>query len=476
MGLCDKTLLVGLIKLGVISIMKIVLVRPNYESHIITPPIGLGYLSSYLREYGIKVKILDGLRDNIDSATLQKRILNEDPDAVGITCLTAFYKEVIDLSRILKKENIRVIIGGVHPTFLPHETLNDSSCDYVVLGEGEIALLKLIQNNFENDDIVGVYSRKDIEKGTRQFVKAERITYLDKLPFPDWEQLNPIEYPKAPHGAIVKNFPVAPIMTTRGCPYRCTFCASPKFYGRKIRFRSPENVIEEIRYLINQFGIKEIHFEDDNLTLKRNHIEKICELIIENDIKISWACPNGIRADKVDGSLLALMKKSGCYYCAYGVESADKQILYNIKKEEKIETIENSINLTAKAGISCQGFFIFGLPGETKETIEKSICFAKESKLARAQFLILDILPGSELWDTLKGQFVPKWDKKSYKEPEWLPENVTRKILLQSQSRAFREFYFKSPMRFLKLALSIKPGQIRYLLRRLVDYRIIKKA
>ncbi len=302
--------------------MKIVLVRPNYESHLITPPIGLGYLSSYLRENAIQVKIIDGLCSNIDNKVLQKKIIDENPDAVGITCLTAFYKEVIDLSRILKIKNIRVIIGGVHPTFLPYETLTDSNCDYVILGEGEIAFLKLIQNNFKNDNIIGVYSKKNIEKGETQFIKAEKIRHLDKLPFPDWEQLNPNNYPKAPHGAIVKQFPIAPIMTTRGCPYECTFCASPKFYDRKIRFRSPKNVIEEIKYLINRFKIKEIHFEDDNLTIKRKHIEKICELIIENNIKISWACPNGIRADKIDSALIALMKKSGCYFFAYGLRCA----------------------------------------------------------------------------------------------------------------------------------------------------------
>lgn len=454
--------------------MKVLLVRPNYESHIITPPIGLGYLSSYLREYDIEVKILDGLCDNMDNEILQNKILDENPDAVGITCLTAFYREVIDLSRKLKKKNVVVIIGGVHPTFLPLETLNDSNCDYVVMGEGEVALLKLIQNNINNSGIIGVYSKEDIKLRKRPLGKAERIMHLDKLPFPDWEQINPNKYPKAPHGAIVKNFPVAPIMTTRGCPYSCTFCASPRFYDRKVRFRSPENVIEEIKYLTNRFGIKEIHFEDDNLTIKPHHIEKICELIIENDIKISWACPNGIRADKVDESLIKLMKKSGCYYFAYGIESADQQILNNIKKQEDIETVEKSINLAHEAGISCQGFFIFGLPGETKETIDKSICFAKKSKLDRAQFLILDVLPGSELWDTLKGQFIPNWGKKSYQEPEWLPKNITKEYLMRSQTRAFFEFYFKSPMRFLKLALSIKFGQIKYLFKRLVDYRIIK--
>ena len=124
--------------------MKIVLVRPNYQSHIVTPPIGLGYLSSYLGQSGIDVKIIDGLRDNLNNHSLVDKILEEAPDAVGITCLTAFYKEVIQLSGRLKKENITVIIGGVHPTFLPRQTLEDANCDYVILGEAEIALQQLI--------------------------------------------------------------------------------------------------------------------------------------------------------------------------------------------------------------------------------------------------------------------------------------------------------------------------------------------
>ena len=456
--------------------MKVVLVRPNYDSHIITPPLALGYLSSYLKKNGMDVKIFDGLRDNVSNAELLESIVAETPTVVGITCLTAFYKETIELSQMLKETGLRVIIGGVHPTFLPQETLAESGCDYVVLGEGEIALLKLLQNNFQSDSIAGVYSIKDFEDSKPVIKKGKKIENLDDIPFPDWEQLNPNLYPKAPHGAIVKNFPVAPVITTRGCPYECTFCASPSFYDRKIRFRSPENVIQEIKYLVDQFGIREIHFEDDNLTIRRGHIDKICELIITKGIEISWACPNGIRADKVDADLISKMKESGCYYFAYGVESADQQILSNIKKQVKIETIEKSIDLASKAGISCQGFFIFGLPGETEETLNKSIHFAKRSKLARAQFLILDVLPGSELWDTLKGKFVPNWDKKSYKEPEWLPGELTDKLLMNAQSKAFREFYFKSPLRFLKLALSIKPSQIRFLIHRLLDYRIFNKT
>jgi radical SAM superfamily enzyme YgiQ (UPF0313 family) len=452
--------------------VRVVLVRPNYDTHIITPPLGLGYLASYLKKHGIEARIIDGLRDNLTIEALGKRILLEKPDAVGITCLTAFYKEAILLSGLLKQKNVRVVFGGVHPTFLPYQTLRDSRADYVIRGEGEIALLKLVQRDFAGDGIPGVYSKGDIEAGTVPDEKAERSDSLDELPFPDWDQIDPNTYPLAPHGAVVRNHPIGVIITTRGCPYRCTFCASPQFYDRKLRFRSPEKVVEEIEQLVQRFRVREIHFEDDNLTFKRDHVERICNLIIENGLKISWACPNGIRADTVDERLIRLMKKSGCYSLAYGIESASPQILRNAKKHEKMEAIERAINLTKKAGVSCQGFFIFGLPGETPETIEETIRFAQKSKLSRAQFLILDVIPGSELWDTLKGQFTPDWTKNSFKEPEWIPDGLSKEQLKQAQSRAFLKFY-SNPSRFLRLAACVKPRQFGYLWHRLKDYRIL---
>jgi radical SAM superfamily enzyme YgiQ (UPF0313 family) len=453
--------------------MKVVLVRPNYKSHIITPPLGIGYISSYLKSNGIETVIIDALKEGLTNQQVVDQVLSHKPVAVGITCLTAFYNEVVDLSRRLKKRNVRSIIGGVHPTFLPKETLVDSKADFVVCGEAENALLQLIQNNFVHSGISGVYSLSDFKTKKVNVTKALPVQDLDSLPLPDWEQMDPNSYPKAPHGAIVKNFPIGVITTTRGCPYECTFCASPKFYDRRIRFRSPESVVDEILYLKKNFKVKEIHFEDDNLTLKREHIEKICNLMIKNKVGVSWACPNGIRADKVDEALIRLMKKAGCYYFAYGVESADPQILKNVKKGESIEKINSSIALADSLGISCQGFFIFGLPGETKETLEKNINFAKNSRLSRAQFLILDVLPGSELWDELQGKFKPDWSKNSYKEPEWLPEGLTKQDLMSAQSTAFRKFYLR-PEIFFMLLKEIKPSQALYLVKRLVEYRIVK--
>lgn len=454
--------------------MKIVLVRPNYKSHIITPPINLGYLSAYLKKHNIQTKIIDGLRDDLASNAILERITNEKPDVVGITCLTAFYKEAIQLSRLVKEQGISCIIGGVHPTFLPYQTLIDSNADYVICGEGEIALLKFLDNNLVNNNIRGIYSRQNLKSAKTKIKKAEIVKDLDTLPFPDWGQINPNWYSKAPHGAVVKNFPVGVILTTRGCPYSCSFCASPAFYEHKIRFRSPRNVVQEIRYLTNKFGVKEIHFEDDNLTFKREHILEICQLILKQNIKITWACPNGIRADKIDANLLSLMKKSGCYHLAYGIESANQKILDNTHKKISIGKIKESIRIANRLGISSQGFFIFGLPGETLETIKESISLAKETKLTRAQFLLLDILPGSELWETLRGQFTPNWGKNSFKEPEWVPNGLTKAQLMQAQTKAFRQFYFRIST-ILKFIRFVRLRQLGYLVQRFFDYRIIGK-
>lgn len=452
----------------------IVLIRPKYNSHIITPPLGLGYLSSYIQKYGKKALIIDGLRDNLSNQEILERVKNTETKYVGITCLTAFYEETVELSKMLKEEGYTVLIGGVHPTFMPKDTLKDTLADFVIVGEGEIALNEFLDGERERErEIQGIYSLKDFENG-KEILKAEKIENLDDLPFPDWEQINPNLYPRAPHGAIVKGYPIGIIMSSRGCPYRCKFCASPKFYDRSIRFRSPENVVEEIKYLIKNFKVKEIQFEDDNLTLKREHIEKICNLMIKNKIKIHWSCPNGIRADKVDEQIIRLMKKAGCYNFAYGIESANPQILKNINKDEDINLIKKSIEIANKCRISCQGFFIFGLPGETKETIRETIDFAVKSKLTRAQFLILDVLPGCQLWTDLDKKFVPKFNKNSYKEPEWLPENLTAEDLLEAQSLAFKKFYFRPRIMF-KMLQDVSFSQIKYLLIRLLEYGILRK-
>jgi radical SAM superfamily enzyme YgiQ (UPF0313 family) len=229
-----------------------------------------------------------------------------------------------------------------------------------------------------------------------------------------------------------------------------------------------------MKLLIEKYHVKEIQFLDDNLTLRRSHAEKICNFIIENNIKISMSLPNGVRADSLDEDLIKLMKKAGFYLFGLGIESANKTILKNIEKGESIETIKNAIKMLSKNGITTLGFFIFGLPGETKETIKETTEFALKSGLERAQFGIFDVLPGCELWNKLSGKFMSNFVKKSYAEPEWIPEGLTKSDLLKAQSSAFRKFFFR-PKTFFKNVRYIKPAQILYLLKRLFYFRIVGK-
>jgi radical SAM superfamily enzyme YgiQ (UPF0313 family) len=447
--------------------MKIALVRPRYKTHLITPPLGLGYLSSYLKSRGHEIKIIDGL--NLDLSNEEITEACRDYDIVGITCLTDFYLATVDLSRRLKALGKIVVLGNVHPSCLPEQSLREAQADFAVLGEGELSFYELIEalkNNLRPIDVPGVYYL-----GQDNFRPREFIENLDDLPFPDWQQLDPRAYQKAPHGALIKNFPVAPIVTTRGCPYSCKFCASPDFWRQRLRFRSPENVIAEIELLVRDFGVKEIHFEDDNLTFNRQHVTRICELIIERGLKISWATPNGVRADKVDEKLLRLMKRAGCYYIVFGIESGNQDILNNIRKAETLKDIERAVNLAHKIGLMTQGFFILGLPGETEQTIKNSVDFAKKVPLDRAQFLILDLLPGSALWTEHKDEFKYDYQKESYHEPTWVPATITAEKLKEWQPKAFREFFFR-PGPIFSLVRFLRLSQLKFIINRLKDFKI----
>ncbi|MCB4790411.1 MAG: B12-binding domain-containing radical SAM protein [Elusimicrobia bacterium] len=446
--------------------MKVILTKPNYKSFFVTPPLGLGYLASHLKKENIDTVIIDGLRENLGLKDLTDRILGEKPDVVGINCLSDYYKEVIQLSKLIKQKNIPCIIGGTHPTFLPYQTLLESNADYVICGEGEIPLLKLIKNNLVNDNIPGVISRTNWENSTNIKTKAEIIKNLDDVPFPDWVQINPNKYSAAPLGFLIKNSPLAALVTSRGCPYGCTFCATPNFYDHKIRFRSPENVIEEIKYLTRTFGVKEIHFIDDNLTLDRSRILNICRLLINNNIKISWVCSNGIRADTLDEELVALMKASGCYFVGIGIESANRNILNNIKKGESLDTIINAIRLISKHGIQCQGLFIIGLPGETINTVNETINFAKKHPLTRADFGILNLFPGCKIWEDLPEDLKTK----SYKDSKFnslsLFTDLDRKYLKNIFRKAFISFYFRPRILFAAIRY-LRLRQLKYIFRML---------
>jgi radical SAM superfamily enzyme YgiQ (UPF0313 family) len=451
---------------------KIALIRPFFDSLHVSPQLGLGYLSSYLKQHGYSVLLIDALRDRLSLDAVLERIQSESIEVIGITCMTPYYHEAVTMSLYFKDKGYTVVFGGVHPTFMPYQTLVDSKADYVFCGEGEIALLKLLENNMDNQGIKGVYSLKNLNDADSPYERADIIHNLDGLPFPDWDSMAPNDFPPAPMGVFFKKYPIATIMTTRGCPYKCTFCASTNFYEGKIRFRSPENVVDEMLYLQEKFNVKEFHFIDDSINMNKAHLENICKLIIEKKLKVCWSCPNGIRADKIDENLLGLMKKAGCYYIAIGIESSNPEILRNIKKAETIEAITDAIEIINRCGIGCGAAFLFGLPGETKETIKNTIDFMLRVNLERAHIFMLSLLPGCELFNNLKGQYSPDFSKKIFKDVQWAPEGLTKNDLSKAISTAYRKFYLRPNILF-KLLVCIKPRQLKYICKRAFEFGMI---
>ena len=289
--------------------MHIVLIRPDYSSSILAPYLGLAYLSSALKQKGIEVTVIDNRLHHYSFDVLIKKIQLLKPDCIGISCLSSFYKEAAELCLKLKELNFKVIMGGVHPSFMPYTVLNETGCDYVTAGEGEKALAELILNNFNNKGIKGVYKKGDLTSDDNAEF-AEPVQNLDDIPFPDWDSFNPKLYPAVPHGGTCKKMPIGIIMTSRGCYGSCTFCASPAFCGRKVRFRSIANVIKEIELLKYKYGVKEIHFMDDNLIANHNYASELFSRIIEKKLAMPYHCSNGVRADSITKDLALLMKKA----------------------------------------------------------------------------------------------------------------------------------------------------------------------
>lgn len=453
--------------------MHVVLTRPSYKTHLITPPLGIGYISSYLQSKGTSCDIIDGLNLGLSNSEIVKRV--QYADIVGITCLSCYFLRVVDLAKKLKRSGKIVVIGGPHASCLPLLTIQKTKADFIVMGEGEETFFKLVmllQNGKRKRDIRidGVMSWAHKKASFGPFVSD-----LSSLPMPDWDQIDPNLYKKAPHSGVVKYFPVAPIMTTRGCPYECKFCASPLLWKRRLRYRKPEEVLQEIMYLVRVKGVREIHIEDDNFTLHRFHAEAICKGIIKHRLKVAWCTPNGIRADRVDMPLLQLMKKAGCYAVAFGIESGNQSILQGIAKHENLDTIRNAVTMAHDAGLVTQGFFIFGLPGETKDTIQETIRFAKKLPLDKAQFLLLDVIPGSALWSDLKFDYKINWNIDSFHEVSWLPPTVDRKTLADAQGSAFRQFFLR-PKQIITMLKFLKISQWRFVLERIRDFRMFSSS
>ena len=430
--------------------MKILLVKPGiaHGDHI-QPPLGIAFLASRLRDKN-EVRVLDfGKLDRRDDRFLDS-VKEFAPDVVGFQCYSPEIGEVKRLGALTRAALPKAVIisGGPHPTLCPEETMArlTPEADYLLRGETEDSFplfIEMLGGRAAPADVPGLAWRED---GKLRVNEIRPIKDIDALPLPAWDLINPQEYPPAQHGAFFNQFPIAPIVTTRGCPFACGFCTAPILSGRQMRKRSAASVMAEIELLYHKFGIREIHIVDDNFTLDKAHAVSILKAIVASGLPISLAFPNGVRIGTLDEELLDLMKRAGTYLISVGIESGSDKTLKRMDKQLSVSLIREKVALIKSMGIDLAAFFILGFPDETVEDMRETINFSLELPLLRANFFTFLPLPMTPV--TLKliesGE-IGQMDVEGliFQKVPYAPKGVTRDQLRSLQREAFLKFYLR---------------------------------
>jgi magnesium-protoporphyrin IX monomethyl ester (oxidative) cyclase len=403
----------------------------GYEDSLRVPfPVGLGYIAGFLREQGVEVGVVDALalgwRNRYDVGEgflgfglrpdeVAERVAAFSPDVVCISCMfTSQSGNLYQTAQAVKERlpEVFVVAGGAHCSALPQETLACEAIDVVVVGEGEHTIFELcefVAGRKNIDDIKGVYYKS--AEGVKFTGLREPLVNLDELPMPAYELFPMSEYFEsakfgfAPRSAVDKRW--MSVVTSRGCPFRCTFCSVHLVSGRRWRARSVGGVVEEIEYLHREFGVEHIFFEDDNLTFDVKRAEELFREIIARNIDITWETPNGIRADRLTGELVGVMKKSGCVGLTVAVECGDQEFLQKvIRKNLDLNRLLEGVRLIRREEIDLSAFFILGMPGETERTFQNTMRFARQlARLGVRPFVNIAVpLPGTDMYEEAKAR------------------------------------------------------------------------
>lgn len=363
------------------------------------PYTGIGYLSEVLTQNKIENDVID-LRLGYKLNDLIKKIEEFGPDLIGMTIMSYHRDVAYNLIKSIQNPVYQIVVGGPHASTYGHRTLEECVADFAIRLEGEYTLLELCKSK-DIEKIEGLVYRDGnqiIENENRDFIRN-----LDELPFPKYEKFELEKY------ARKEIF----IVSSRGCPQECIFCPIKVTVGRVWRARSAENVVEELKYWYER-GYRTFQFADDNFSLSKERVLKICDLIEENNLSgISLNCPNGLRADRVDKELLQRMKEVGFKILCFGVETASNKVLKRIKKGENIQTIERAVRTACDLNFDVGLFFMVGHPTETPSDVEKSIKFALRYPIRNANFYNIVPFPGTELfeWVEKNNYFVQDPDK-----------------------------------------------------------------
>lgn len=394
--------------------MKIALIYPNSGSDEKQIHLGLGYIASYVlsRNDDITVSVLD---TGVATKKETDSFLKEEFDIVGITVTSNTYREALRITKTLKdkKSNARIVFGGPHVSIMMRELMEEKLIDFAVYGEGELTFGELIthikqtadKNSIEElSNINGLIFRTNDQIVVNQ--PRALIKDLDVLPIPAYHLFPMQRYPG--------NYSM---ITSRGCPFSCTFCATSQIWGVRWRARSAANIIKEVLCLISEYGVRPLDFQDACFNTNLKRVSEICKFFVENKIRVPWTV-RGFRADLLNTRLANEMRSAGCAFVALGIESANPNVLSRIGKKETKEQIADGIKILRSAGIDVLGQFMIGNPEETLENVKESIKFAQESNLTGAVFGTAVPFPKTDLRDYVDkhGKFLIERDCTRFEE------------------------------------------------------------
>ena len=430
--------------------MKVLFVNPPQTASkykfmgVIAPPLGIAYMAGVLQENNIDVEILDASAEDMDFKDVEKELLKRKPDLVALTALTPTIGRALETAQVVKETlpDSIVVMGGYHPTFNFIETLEDENVDIVIRGEGEYIMLNLVQaleNQSSLHDVKGIVFE---DKNSKEIVvnpEAPLIQDLDELPFPALNLL-----PMKKYRLLDMDTHMTTMITTRGCPMQCSFCSSAAMHGKKIRERSVENIVDEIEYLKTNYDIDTIAFMDDTFTLKKRKVMAICDEILKRNIEIMWGCTS--RVDTLDEKLLKKMKEAGCITIFIGVESADQQQLDNMCKNTTIAKIENAFKIAHKLKIRTIASVALGMPGDTKEIMNKTVKFVHKLKPNYAIYSLATPYPGTRFYKEAFEKNLIKikdWSKYTLITPILETIDCSLNDMRKIQAKAFVKFYLR---------------------------------
>jgi radical SAM superfamily enzyme YgiQ (UPF0313 family) len=405
-------------------------------------PISLPSIAGILRKDSHEIMIIDCVAINKGITEILGQISEFNPSLIIVNISTVTYHDDLKAIDVIRSNFANTHLTGIgnHVSSLPEQVLKESKLDSVILGEPEFVALELVSHLSRAEDLSGVQAFAYKVNG--RIAINSRINFindLDGLPFPARDLMDNEKYTLP-----VINEPYALIVSSRGCPYECVFCTAHQYYGRKLRLRSPSNIVEEIKEVRCKYGIKNISMWSDTFTLNRDFVIQVCNLIIKENLDIRWMCNS--RVDTVDPELLSYMKKSNCIGISYGVESGSQIILDNIKKKTTISQIENAISWTKEAGIETLAHVIFGLPGETKDTINETINFIIRLEPDYVQFYCAIPFPGTEFYKMAKEDnmlVTEDWTRFELNQAIISSPSLSSAELHKSRVEAYRRFYLR---------------------------------